>query len=201
MKEREFHIDIGGGTVPDFFIKQSHANTTSQYIVLDPTIRSIQGKPKNLHFIKWQQDNFSSLPFTPHSISHVYMNNIFDELRTNGRLLDWSDTEQVFENGYYDSHEILSTYTQKELYKQLIISSRSALIPGGKLSITEPQENIQTVLDLCLEQGFSLVVKPTCVTDVRKSLWTHWLYDMYAYLEPHEGKYEALPTEFVVSVR
>ncbi len=200
MKEQSIYVDIGGGTKADFFLRQSVQNSNAQYIALDPTVRPVLDKPDNLHLIKWQIDDHCSLPFQEQSISGLYLNNVFDELRTDGHLLDWSDTEQIFDNGYHDSQEIQNHGRQKDLYAKILNSSKRVLRRDGKLVITEPYENIAEILALCLGQGFSVAEEPQRVTDPTKTLWTNWFNSIHAMLEPHEGKNDVAPTEFTVQI-
>lgn len=198
MKEQRCYIDVGGGTIPDFFLHRAKLDRQSQYLVLDPTIKKVTNKPNNLHLIRWQSDDYSSLPLRQSSADGIFLNNIFDELRTDGEGLDWSNTERIFDSGYHESTEILDSFRQKELYTNILRASRKVLKKSGLLVITEPSENIFMTLKLCLRQNYRIVSSPKVVSNPRKSIWTKWFYDIYSELEQHEGKYDAVPTEFAV---
>jgi hypothetical protein len=193
MKAHEMtvHIDIGGGATADYFQKRARNNPDQAYLVLDPAItHKPRDCPPNLQLIKWRSDNdpdaLSHLPLKAQSVDNAHLIFLLGALQGRSIPLD-----RLY---YYTQDAELARY------RHLIPGLKQVLKKGGRVHVSEPQQNLLLVKNLYQEEGFTIIQKPTIIEDKHKTAWIKAFYHTVDQLVETKADVPALPMEFVAEL-
>jgi ubiquinone/menaquinone biosynthesis C-methylase UbiE len=175
--DTELSIDIGAGT-GERYIKLANENPERSFLILDPSINKINGKPKNLHLINWKSDKTSKLPLPDNSVDAANISFLFGEIKTKEK-----------DDG--------SLNAAKERYRLLLLDTKRVLKKGGVIEIADVQGNIKFVAELLTEEGFDITLPPTKLNDENYSEWARAFYHVFRKGGRKEAESEALPMQII----
>ncbi len=191
-QDRTIHLDIGGGPHAGYFHKLARNNRDQLYLVLDPAIEHPpRDCPPNLQLIKWRSDNDgearSYLPVKARSVDTAHLSFLLGELR--GRSVP----------AYAEDPHYYTRDAELERYRHLLHGLKHALKPGGRVHISEPQDNILLVQDLFKQEGFAIVQRPTMIEDKHQTAWINAFYHIVDQGGEPKTASPALPMELVTT--
>jgi hypothetical protein len=163
-KQTEVAVDVGGGK-GEFFLKRALAEPQKVFVVLDPQIEQISGKPDNLFLIKWKSDRDANLPIKPNSVDEVNISMLMGELITS----DVSDANNV------------PKHLEKEFmqFRRILKETKSMLKSDGIVTVIEPRANMDYALRLLADEGYKIIKPASKVEDKNRSAFVGMFFDLF----------------------